>query len=207
MPKLTIYLQDSLAAEIKRYGDEINVSQVCQEALAREVSELNGSGRQMLVDFLLEQAKWRSRVAEDYPEDGRNEQSAAALTGLAEFVQRIPVDHPAFVAINILDGYGGGGGIMLGGSEFSSVAGRFGFANKWIPPTEEDMEQFVTELVDTYVSEWLDEYIDGGSDDWEEIAEDVGVGPEWIEHRKEMAGEDMESILSGGRHPENRQTK
>ena len=206
MPKFTIYLPDSLAEGIKRYGNEINVSQVCQEALARRVSELDGSGRQMLVDFLLEQAKWRSRVAEDYPEDGRNEQSAAALTELAEFVKRMPVNHPAFVAINILDGYGGGG-IMAGGAGSSSMAGRFGFVNQWVAPTEEDMEQFVTELVDTYVSDWLDEYIEGGCDDWEDIAEDVGVGSAWIGQRKELVGEDMESILSGGRHPENRQAK
>jgi len=156
---------------------------VCQEALAKKVGELSGSGRQILVNFLIEQARWRERVAEDYPEDHRNKQSTLALAGLAEFVRRMPVGHPSFVAINTLQNYGGSG--FLSGDEFSSMAGRFGFANNWVGPDEEGMEQFVVDLVDVYVREWLDSYADADADDWEAIAAEVGMDRLWIQQRKQ----------------------
>jgi len=183
IPKLTIYLPNTLACEVERYDNDINVSQVCQEALAKKVGELSGSGRQILVNFLIEQARWRERVAEDYPEDHRNKQSTLALAGLAEFVRRMPVGHPSFVAINTLQNYGGSG--FLSGDEFSSMAGRFGFANNWVGPDEEGMEQFVVDLVDVYVREWLDSYADADADDWEAIAAEVGMDRLWIQQRKQ----------------------
>lgn len=46
--------------------------------------------RGALVDYLREQARWRRDKADEFPEESRNQRSAIALEGLADFVERQP---------------------------------------------------------------------------------------------------------------------
>lgn len=50
------------------------------------------NARAALADYVQNVARLREMVAEDYPNDDRNKQSAEALCGLAEWVRRLPDD-------------------------------------------------------------------------------------------------------------------
>jgi hypothetical protein len=56
-----------------------------------------------LAAYFERQAQWRNRRANEYPFDGRNEQSAAGLLALAEYVRSLPDDHPCIQATRAYD--------------------------------------------------------------------------------------------------------
>ena len=56
-----------------------------------------------LAVYFEQESRWRSRRANDYPFDGRNEQSAAALLALADYVRSLPEDHPCLQAARAYD--------------------------------------------------------------------------------------------------------
>ncbi|MGV0607368.1 type II toxin-antitoxin system CcdA family antitoxin [Mycolicibacterium sp. XJ1904] len=95
MPKINVYLPDDLANEVK--ARNISVSRIAQQALREEVErmrtiqenipeskELLAEIRAALAWHLDSQAGFRERVAEEYPEDRRNERSARELRLLAD---------------------------------------------------------------------------------------------------------------------------
>jgi hypothetical protein len=78
-----------------------------------------------LSDYFRAQAEWRERKAEEYPEDERNAQSAAALRSLAEFVEpredgRYDLSVLHDLAAHVFEG-------SLGGEETQRVVSRYGF--------------------------------------------------------------------------------
>jgi hypothetical protein len=87
-----------------------------------------------LQDYFREQARWRREKAEEYPDDRRNPQSAAALESLAEYVEpdesgnseadeRVAAELEKHLAE-----------FTLGGEETQRAVARYGFgysANRW----------------------------------------------------------------------------
>jgi hypothetical protein len=157
MPKLTIYVSDPLRDELDRFKDEVNISQVCQEALTRAVRNASGPGRALLIDFILAQANWRFDKVKDFPDDHRNKQSTLALAGLGEFIRRMPMTHPAFRVINTLDGKIGSD-VLMAGPVTTEFAAQFGFENGWEGPETLEQEEFVIHLVTIYAQEWLEDF-------------------------------------------------
>lgn len=51
-----------------------------------------------LSEYFRAQAQWRDQKNDEYPDDPRNELSAAALRALADHVERLPDDDPRIVA-------------------------------------------------------------------------------------------------------------
>ncbi len=75
-----------------------------------------------VVDRIREAAEWRDGKAAEYPDDARNAQSAAALRGLADHVERIPDDpRVIWLAAQIQDSGAGFGG------DATRTLSRFGF--------------------------------------------------------------------------------
>jgi hypothetical protein len=58
--------------------------------------------QQAIADHFLEQARWRSKKAAEYPEDRRNERCADGLEELAEYVLELPSDDPRIVAVDLI---------------------------------------------------------------------------------------------------------
>jgi len=101
MPKVTIYLSDDLDAAVKAAG--ISVSPVCQAALEKELRQTDGVIRPSLAEHFKDQADWRRRVAQDYPDDPRNIRCADALVDLERRVTLLPPDHPLLSVARILN--------------------------------------------------------------------------------------------------------
>jgi len=77
-----------------------------------------------LSDHFRSQADWRQRKAEEYPEDKRNAQSAAALYSLAEYVESEDGSKDAEALLPHLFE-----GLTLGGEETNRVVSRYGFGH------------------------------------------------------------------------------
>ncbi len=56
-----------------------------------------------LAAYFASQAEWREHKAEEYPDDTRNERSAAGLRALAEHVQGLPARDERLVLLAVLD--------------------------------------------------------------------------------------------------------
>ena len=81
-----------------------------------------------LSDYFRSQADWRRQKAEEYPEDERNAQSAAALESLAEYVE--PDEHGEYEAGPVIDRllpHLADHGMSLGGEETARAVSRYGF--------------------------------------------------------------------------------
>jgi len=75
-----------------------------------------------LSDHFRSQADWRQRKAEEYPEDKRNAQSAAALYSLAEYVESEDGSKDAEALLpHLFEGF------TLGGEEADRAVTRYGF--------------------------------------------------------------------------------
>ena len=103
MPKLTIYLPDSLYNQVKE--NDIRVSEVCQGALERAVRERCESLLESVGEYFREQASWRRSVAEQYEDDPRNGRCADGLEELATAVTGIPCDHLLVKTLRIISKY------------------------------------------------------------------------------------------------------
>jgi hypothetical protein len=95
-----------------------------------------------LSDYFRSQAEWRRSKAEEYPEDKRNEQSAAALEDLAEFIE--PDEQRQFEAGSILDALEPHlFQFSLGGEETARAVVRYGFG---YPVNAQTHTEFLEEL-------------------------------------------------------------
>jgi hypothetical protein len=56
----------------------------------------------MLVEYLLEQARWRDEKGADWPDDSRNAKSAEALVAAAREVDDLPADDPRLAQLDAL---------------------------------------------------------------------------------------------------------
>ncbi len=88
-----------------------------------------------LSDYFRSQADWRQRKAEEYPDDARNAQSAAALYSLAEYVEPDERgDHEAegvdALLPHLFEGF------SLGGEEAHRAVSRYGFGYTATAPTQ-----------------------------------------------------------------------
>jgi hypothetical protein len=70
-------------------------------------------------DYFRAQAEWRESKSEEYPDDERNAQSAAALHALAEFVDANPELSTALSAHQVA--------FTIGGEEAQRAISRYGF--------------------------------------------------------------------------------
>jgi hypothetical protein len=92
-----------------------------------------------LGEYFRSQAGWREGKAQEYPDDQRNFQSAAALKSLADYVDSNP--H----AIESLEPFLGEGGFSLGGEETARAVSRYGFGYRALSDTQH--EEFLDDLL------------------------------------------------------------
>lgn len=143
--------------------------------------------RKMLTDHFASQAQWRWGKAEAHPEDERNEQSAAALLALAEFVTGLPEDDARLKRVaNLQRSYGLD--VVVLGEEAKRLVEGYGFGR------EEDLDIFLSQLVEVIAEETPDADIDPwaaveavGSDDPTLSLSAIGSLREWLEFQEEDA--------------------
>lgn len=115
-----------------------------------------------IADYFRSQAAWRRRIAEEYPNDPRNLQSAAALDALADYVE--PDEAGQYEAGSVLDQLAPfvfGDGPTLGGEQVARVTSRYGYGYTVGPSTH---EAFLDELVALCVSDAYEFARDTGED-------------------------------------------
>lgn len=99
-----------------------------------------------LSEYFREQAAWRRRKADEYPNDGRNLRSAEALESLADYVERPDTaSGPAGPAIAALEPHIPEPGASLGGEEAGRAVSRYGFGPAVM--RENDHEWLLNRLV------------------------------------------------------------
>jgi len=103
-----------------------------------------------VAEYLRGQADWRRDVAERYPDDLRNLQSARALDSLAEYAE--DEDEEVQHLVDALDPFVMEGG--LGGQETARAVSRYGYGYPVSTAQHEEMleEMAVLCLVDSYES-------------------------------------------------------
>jgi hypothetical protein len=109
-----------------------------------------------LADYFRSQAEWRDRKAEEYPEDKRNVQSAAALRSLADYVEPIDgreAEGPSGKRIlsrvydveqHLTEQHLTEGTLTLGGERTKREVARYGFGQ---PVTDESHKKFLEDLL------------------------------------------------------------
>jgi hypothetical protein len=96
------------------------------------------------------QAEWRAAKSERYPDDPRNEQCAAWLSALADYVEHAPpVREPLATLIRLLAPYDADSWISKDGT---SLLARFGFTCTPAEPTAADFEALLTQLVEVEIA-------------------------------------------------------
>ncbi len=107
--------------------------------------------KELLVVDIQGQADWRTRKAEEYPEDERNARCSVALSRLAESVEAISDDHPLFQRLERLANTLSDDEIYqkLEYGEENRLIRRYGFDS----PADDgsDPERFLTEVIEIYV--------------------------------------------------------
>ena len=107
--------------------------------------------KELLVVNIQGQADWRTRKAEEYPEDERNARCSVALSRLAESVEAISNDHPLFQRLERLANTLSDDEIYqkLEYGEENRLIRRYGFDS----PADDgsDPERFLTEVIEIYV--------------------------------------------------------
>lgn len=79
----------------------------------------------ILSEYVREQAYWREEKAEEYPDDQRNAQSAAALNSLADYLET--EDGEANRSATYINQLGGPDELLALGEESKRLVGRYGF--------------------------------------------------------------------------------
>jgi len=94
---------------------------------------------QAIADHFLDQARWRSEKANEYPDDYRNVQCADGLEGLATYVLALPADDERVIELGTLAVREG---MFMPFSEGARLVSRFGFDDP-----NEDSGAFLDRLV------------------------------------------------------------
>jgi hypothetical protein len=81
----------------------------------------------MFSDYLRSMAAWRREKAREFPHDGRNERSAAALDALADFFDSDDADPSAVAQLRAYAAWCGGETTMLPGKTIARAVSRYGF--------------------------------------------------------------------------------
>jgi len=152
MPRVTIYLPDDLDERVR--AARISVSSVCQRALEDELARSDDALRQRLAEYFRDQASWRYRVAEDYPDDPRNQRCAAALEDLAERSLALGSDHELLRVTRVMQQFFDVVSPSEGAASYS--ASRFHFHNNDLAPDE-----FLT----WFASQWAEDEVTSMKED------------------------------------------
>lgn len=132
--RMNISVPDALAEEVRRFG--IPVSEVAQAALREAVANSRRAKiarlRDSLADAAARTADTRRGVAEDYPDDGRNNQCARSLDALAEHVRSLPDDDPQIGTLLDLDSSGDYYTAAWNGENWSRTLYRLGFHGRGV---------------------------------------------------------------------------
>jgi hypothetical protein len=107
-----------------------------------------------LAAYFIDQAEWRDRKAEEYPDDHRNAQSAAGLRELAAYVAMLPDDDERLRMLAALDPLEGDNLVpFMPGEEAGRMASRFRFRD-----VGDDVDGFFTSWAETYSREWAEQH-------------------------------------------------
>jgi hypothetical protein len=114
--------------------------------------------RAALCEYVSEQARWRAEKAVEYPEDGRNATSAAALTELASYLEGLPDTDARFVTLgDSADVLFPGGDTFMPGEDAARMVSRFGFDRPRITQQPDwrpaDASEYFDQLVEACVTE------------------------------------------------------
>ena len=93
----------------------------------------------MIAEYFRAQSEWRRLKAAEYPDDGRNAQSAAALESLADYVDGEERDDRLIAALQPFASE-----LTLGGEETARRVSRYGFGYNATSPAQH--EEFLEEL-------------------------------------------------------------
>jgi len=114
-----------------RYGWSLDVVNSYLDVKGRTPVEAMRSAawtRQLLAEYLRNQARWRAEKADEYPDDDRNARSAAALTALATHVEALPESDESLLSLTAMHEMQGGHIDVYSPSEMGNhVISRFGF--------------------------------------------------------------------------------
>jgi hypothetical protein len=151
-----------------------------------------------LADYFRSQADWRDLKAEEYPDDPRNEQSAAALRSLAEYVESD--EREAVAAARAFDP------AELGAEEVRRVVARYGYGHT---VTDGSHEEFLHELVALCVQRAYEAVSEHASDDdpsgmlhgfeVEAAREGVRLAPQYFSRRAGALPEELEAWVQEAR--------
>jgi hypothetical protein len=159
---------------------------------------------QSLSGYFRDQANWRDLKAEEYPEDARNAQSAAALRSLADYVES--GERETVNAVQALEPFEYGSGVLIGGPAAGRAVSRYGYG---YPVTVSSHQEFLTELVVLCIEgayEQVGEQAGEGDPsgtlyDFEvEAAKDgVVLGPHYFRLRSRMLPDELEGLVQESR--------
>jgi len=108
----------------------------------------------LLVEMLVDTARWREAKANRFPDDRRNARCAAALAAAAEYVAGLPTTTRGCLHIAV-EGMGWSSlppREML--YEQSEVAARFCFDNSSVPPGKRDFDHLLDEMYVEQLEQW-----------------------------------------------------
>lgn len=113
-----------------------------------------------LAETFRSQAEWRDTKAEEYPEDERNAQGAAALRSLADYAESD--EREAVSAVQALQPFEHDTGFLMGGEEANRAVSRYGYGYR---VTTSSHQEFLVELVALCVQGAYEGVLEGASDD------------------------------------------
>ncbi|MCX6023341.1 MAG: hypothetical protein NTZ05_16760 [Chloroflexi bacterium] len=102
--------------------------------------------REVVLEAIEDQARWRAEKAREYPNDERNAQAAEGLRDLAAYVQALPEDGERLRLLHkywTIDDEGGTSDMGMAGEEASRLLSRFRFNH-----SHEDCDDLLEELVE-----------------------------------------------------------
>ena len=102
----------------------------------------------MIADYFRDQAGWRHLKAAEYPDDGRNAQSAAALESLADYIESGNCDEGLIEGLSRFQPDDVG---SLGGEQAAREVSRYGFGYNATSPGQH--EEFLADLEATCLSD------------------------------------------------------
>ena len=124
------------------------------------------SVRTFLADYLEHEARWRETRAAQYPEDRRNEESAAALRGVAQYVAGL--EEPNY-ALDRIEAAMGDWPQDSGGSPGLEMTQRFVSRYGFDRGHQMGFDEFLEQLADVIAEDrtrWEEELAEGIAAEW-----------------------------------------